>query len=159
HRPGGALLHVGGPGAAPADGDRPSAGRDPGACGQDGRAHAAHPAYRDPGEAGRSRKGGLAGADARGDSVGRNRASARIAPERWKGAAAAPPEERPRHREEEDMDADAIVVGGGLAGLVAACELVAARKRVILLDQEPEQALGGQAFWSFGGLMFVDSPE
>ena len=57
------------------------------------------------------------------------------------------------------MDADVIVVGGGLAGLVAACEVVDAGKRVILLDQEPEQSLGGQAFWSFGGLMFVSSPE
>src|ERR1700693_4208659 len=57
------------------------------------------------------------------------------------------------------MDADAIVVGGGLAGLVAATELIEAGKRVILLDQEPEQSLGGQAFWSFGGLFFVDSPE
>jgi uncharacterized protein len=57
------------------------------------------------------------------------------------------------------MDADAIVVGGGLAGLVAACELLDAGRRVILVDQEPERALGGQAFWSFGGLMFVDSPE
>jgi predicted oxidoreductase len=57
------------------------------------------------------------------------------------------------------MDADAIVVGGGLAGLVATCELIDAGKRIILLDQEPEQSLGGQAFWSFGGLMFVDSPE
>jgi uncharacterized protein len=57
------------------------------------------------------------------------------------------------------MDADVIVVGGGLAGLVAACEVVAAGKRVMLLDQEAEQSLGGQAFWSFGGLMFVDSPE
>jgi predicted oxidoreductase len=57
------------------------------------------------------------------------------------------------------MDADAIVVGGGLAGLVAAAELIDAGKRVILIDQEPEQSLGGQAFWSFGGLMFVDSPE
>jgi predicted oxidoreductase len=57
------------------------------------------------------------------------------------------------------MDADVIVVGGGLAGLVAACEVVAAGKRVILIDQEPEQSLGGQAFWSFGGLMFVGSPE
>jgi len=57
------------------------------------------------------------------------------------------------------MDADVIVVGGGLAGLVAASELVDAGKRVILLDQEGEQSLGGQAFWSFGGLMFVDSPE
>ena len=57
------------------------------------------------------------------------------------------------------MDADAIVVGGGLAGLVATCELIDAGKRVILIDQEPEQSLGGQAFWSFGGLMFIDSPE
>ena len=57
------------------------------------------------------------------------------------------------------MDADVIVVGAGLAGLVATAELVDAGKRVILLDQEPEQSLGGQAFWSFGGLFLVDSPE
>jgi predicted oxidoreductase len=57
------------------------------------------------------------------------------------------------------LDADVIVVGGGLAGLVAACELVDAGRKVVLVDQEPEQCLGGQAFWSFGGLFFVDSPE
>src|SRR5262245_52179539 len=57
------------------------------------------------------------------------------------------------------MDADAIVIGGGLAGLVAVGELIEAGKRVIVLDQEGEQSLGGQAFWSFGGLFFVDSPE
>jgi predicted oxidoreductase len=57
------------------------------------------------------------------------------------------------------MDADVIVIGGGLAGLVAAAELIDAGRRVILLDQEGEQALGGQAFWSFGGLFLVDSPE
>jgi uncharacterized protein len=57
------------------------------------------------------------------------------------------------------MDADVIIVGGGLAGLVAAGELIDAGKRVILLDQEGEQSLGGQAFWSFGGLFFVNSPE
>lgn len=56
-------------------------------------------------------------------------------------------------------DADAIVVGGGLAGLVAAAELADAGKRVIVIDQEAEQNLGGQAFWSFGGLFLVDSPE
>jgi predicted oxidoreductase len=55
--------------------------------------------------------------------------------------------------------ADAIVVGAGLAGLVASAELAAAGKRVVLVDQEPEQALGGQAFWSFGGLFLVSSPE
>jgi predicted oxidoreductase len=57
------------------------------------------------------------------------------------------------------LDADAIVVGGGLAGLVATAELADAGRRVILLDQENEANLGGQAFWSLGGLMFVDSPE
>jgi hypothetical protein len=56
-------------------------------------------------------------------------------------------------------DADAIIIGAGLAGLVAAAELADAGKRVIVLDQEPEQNLGGQAWWSFGGLLFVDSPE
>ena len=57
------------------------------------------------------------------------------------------------------MDADAIIVGAGLAGLVAAGELADAGRRVIILDQEPEASLGGQAFWSFGGLFLVDSPE
>src|ERR1044071_5288336 len=56
-------------------------------------------------------------------------------------------------------DADVIVVGGGLAGLVAATEIADAGKRVIVVDQEGEQSLGGQAFWSFGGLFLVDSPE
>ncbi len=56
-------------------------------------------------------------------------------------------------------DADAIVVGAGLAGLAAAAELADAGRRVIVLDQESEANLGGQAFWSFGGLFLVDSPE
>lgn len=56
-------------------------------------------------------------------------------------------------------DADVIVVGAGLAGLVAECELVERGHRVLILDQENAANLGGQAFWSFGGLFFVDSPE
>ncbi|MGB3894120.1 MAG: FAD-binding dehydrogenase [Mycolicibacter sinensis] len=56
-------------------------------------------------------------------------------------------------------DADAIIVGAGLAGLVAACELVERGQRVLIVDQENSANLGGQAFWSFGGLFFVDSPE
>ncbi|ESQ02379.1 MULTISPECIES: FAD-binding dehydrogenase [Streptomyces] len=56
-------------------------------------------------------------------------------------------------------DADVIVIGAGLAGLAATAELVDAGRKVILLDQEPEQSTGGQAHWSFGGLFFVDSPE
>ena len=56
-------------------------------------------------------------------------------------------------------EADVVVVGAGLAGLVATAELADAGKRVILVDQEPEASLGGQAWWSFGGLFLVDSPE
>lgn len=55
--------------------------------------------------------------------------------------------------------ADAVIVGAGLAGLVAATELADAGKRVILLDQESGENLGGQAFWSLGGLFLVNSPE
>src|ERR1700761_873347 len=54
---------------------------------------------------------------------------------------------------------DAIVVGAGLAGLVATHELVKAGRRVLGLDQENRHNLGGQAFWSLGGLFLVDSPE
>ncbi|MGZ9584912.1 FAD-binding dehydrogenase [Paenibacillus marinisediminis] len=57
------------------------------------------------------------------------------------------------------MSYDAIVVGAGLAGLVATAEIADAGKKVLLLDQEPEASLGGQAWWSFGGLFLVDSPE
>lgn len=55
--------------------------------------------------------------------------------------------------------ADVIVVGAGLAGLVATYELTKAGRRVLLVDQENEANLGGQAFWSLGGLFFVDSPQ
>jgi hypothetical protein len=58
-----------------------------------------------------------------------------------------------------DTQADVIIVGAGLAGLVAGCEVVDRGKRVLIVDQENSANLGGQAFWSFGGLFFVDSPE
>lgn len=57
------------------------------------------------------------------------------------------------------MKYDVVIVGAGLAGLTAACELIEANKRVLLVDQEPANSIGGQAFWSFGGLFLVDSPE
>jgi predicted oxidoreductase len=57
------------------------------------------------------------------------------------------------------MDCDIIIVGAGLAGLVAAAEAADRGKRVIVVDQEGEQNLGGQAFWSLGGLFMVDTPE
>ena len=60
---------------------------------------------------------------------------------------------------EERMECDCLVIGAGLAGLVAAAEAADRGFKVIILDQEGEQNLGGQAFWSLGGLFFVDSPE
>ncbi|WP_347060376.1 FAD-binding dehydrogenase [Blastococcus sp. HT6-30] len=59
----------------------------------------------------------------------------------------------------DSFEADVVVVGAGLAGLVATAELADAGKRVVLVDQEPAASLGGQAWWSFGGLFLVDSPE
>ncbi len=56
-------------------------------------------------------------------------------------------------------DSDVIIVGAGLAGLVAACELIERGRKVILVDQEGENSLGGQAFWSLGGLFMIDTPE
>ncbi|MBW8301425.1 MAG: FAD-binding dehydrogenase [Hydrogenophaga sp.] len=57
------------------------------------------------------------------------------------------------------MNYDVLVIGGGLAGLVAATEAAERGLKVCVVDQEGEQNLGGQAFWSLGGLFFVDSPE
>ena len=57
------------------------------------------------------------------------------------------------------MDSDVIVVGAGLSGLVAAHELATAGHSVIVVDREPIDSLGGQAYWSLGGLFMVDSPE
>src|SRR5690349_23989679 len=57
------------------------------------------------------------------------------------------------------MQADVIVVGAGLAGLVATHELTRRGKRVLIVDQENAANLGGQAFWSFGGIFLVNSPE
>ncbi|TDP28407.1 FAD-binding dehydrogenase [Nocardia ignorata] len=57
------------------------------------------------------------------------------------------------------FEPDVVVVGAGLAGLVATHELTKAGRRVLVIDQENRKNLGGQAFWSLGGLFFVDSPE
>lgn len=57
------------------------------------------------------------------------------------------------------MDADVIVMGAGLAGLVAAHELRSKGLRVLIVEQENRKNLGGQAWWSFGGLFLIDTPE
>src|SRR6478672_8726000 len=77
----------------------------------------------------------------------------------------APPASGPAARHTARMSADSsaldadVIVGAGLSGLVATAELADAGKRVLLLDQESAENLGGQAFWSFGGIFLVDSPE
>ncbi|MCQ9164425.1 FAD-binding dehydrogenase [Arthrobacter sp. STN4] len=60
---------------------------------------------------------------------------------------------------ESTFHADVVVVGAGLSGLVCAAEAYNAGRRVLVLDQEPEASLGGQAHWALGGLFLVDSPE
>ncbi len=60
---------------------------------------------------------------------------------------------------EETFHPDAIIIGTGLAGLTAAMEITNSGKKVLLLDQETEQNIGGQAFWSFGGLFLINSPQ
>lgn len=62
-------------------------------------------------------------------------------------------------RIEEEFKPDAIIIGTGLAGLTAAMEITNVGKKVLLLDQETERNIGGQAFWSFGGLFFINSPQ
>lgn len=54
---------------------------------------------------------------------------------------------------------DVLVIGWGLSGLVAACEALDTGRHVTIIDQEPRSNLGGQAWWSFGGLFLIDSPE
>jgi predicted oxidoreductase len=60
---------------------------------------------------------------------------------------------------EEKFQPDAVIIGSGLAGLTAAMEMTNAGKKVLLIDQETEQNIGGQAFWSFGGLFLINSPQ
>ena len=72
---------------------------------------------------------------------------------------ALPPSSPDSKRAMQRQEPDVIVVGAGLAGLVATYELVRAGRRVLVIEQENRNNLGGQAFWSLGGLFFVDTPE
>lgn len=55
--------------------------------------------------------------------------------------------------------ADALVIGGGIAGITAALELLDQRQSVILVDAEPETYFGGQANNAFGGMLLINTPE
>ena len=54
---------------------------------------------------------------------------------------------------------DVAIIGAGLAGLTAACELIDKNRKIIIVDQENRLSLGGQAHWSLGGLFMIDTPE
>jgi len=58
----------------------------------------------------------------------------------------------------KEYKADAVIVGGGIAGITAAIELMNEGQKVLLIDRDVEEELGGLAKWSFGGMFFVDSP-
>lgn len=55
--------------------------------------------------------------------------------------------------------ADVVVIGGGLAGIASALELLDHQKSVIIIDRAPEERFGGLARKSFGGIFIVGSPE
>jgi predicted oxidoreductase len=50
--------------------------------------------------------------------------------------------------------ADVVIAGGGLAGLATANELLDRGQRVLILERDSEDRLGGLAKRSFGGVMF-----
>ncbi|MCK9539985.1 FAD-dependent oxidoreductase [Dokdonella sp.] len=54
--------------------------------------------------------------------------------------------------------ADIVVVGGGLAGIVTALECLRAGRHVILVDRDTPARLGGLARWAFGGMALVGTP-
>ncbi|GLQ30144.1 FAD-binding dehydrogenase [Litoribrevibacter albus] len=58
-----------------------------------------------------------------------------------------------------EYQCDAVIVGGGVAGITAAIELLDANQQVILLDRDTEANFGGLAKESFGGMFMVNTPE
>ena len=53
---------------------------------------------------------------------------------------------------------DVSIIGGGIAGIATALDLLDGGKSVLLLDRDEEGAFGGLARESFGGMFFVNSP-
>src|SRR5512137_405066 len=53
---------------------------------------------------------------------------------------------------------DVIVIGAGIAGVTAAIELLERGRRVLLLDRDVEENMGGLAKESFGGVWFAGTP-
>ncbi|QXL83422.1 FAD-dependent oxidoreductase [Comamonas sp. NLF-1-9] len=64
---------------------------------------------------------------------------------------------RRRHKVTEQQ-ADVAIVGGGLAGIVTALELLRAGRRVALIDRDTPERFGGLALWAFGGMALIGTP-
>jgi predicted oxidoreductase len=60
---------------------------------------------------------------------------------------------------ELNYKADAVVIGGGLAGIATVLELLDNNKSVVLVERSREEEFGGLARVSFGGIFVVGSPE
>ena len=56
-----------------------------------------------------------------------------------------------------NYQSDVLIIGGGIAGITTAYELIEAGKKVIIIDRDKEKNFGGLAKWAFGGMFFVDS--
>jgi hypothetical protein len=53
---------------------------------------------------------------------------------------------------------DTIIIGGGLAGLTVALELLNCNQRIVMLDRDVFQNFGGLARESFGGINMINTP-
>ena len=52
-----------------------------------------------------------------------------------------------------------LVIGGGIAGIVTALELLDGGQSVTLIDRDTQDRFGGLARWAFGGMALVGTPE
>jgi hypothetical protein len=59
----------------------------------------------------------------------------------------------------KELKTEVVIAGGGLAGLVTAYELLSAGRRVLILDKDKQENLGGLAKQSFGGVHMIDTPH
>jgi predicted oxidoreductase len=60
---------------------------------------------------------------------------------------------------QDGIQADVLIAGAGLAGLVLADELLTQGRRVVLFDKAEEARLGGLAKESFGGVQLIGTPH
>lgn len=59
----------------------------------------------------------------------------------------------------EEYQSEVVIVGGGIAGITTAIELLNFDKKVLIIDRDTEDNFGGLAKESFGGMFFVDTPQ